>query len=281
MADFAHITRCSDVCNEDVDSAKSSRQLARALVERMTQVAAPDQGASNIVAVLSHIAQADWFDGGMRIEIGGDADVCVVDVLSELGVGFSERVWPTMAIRVPIQEFRQAVRQLPSIFLPLKLKHDRPNRIILTVKAEERFSSMPPPVLKVGDADMVWGNLMQSPPPVFPKDVLGKTDTKPNAPSSASPALKSSTDTESIDMLDDGWGAADDALGAPASERRGQPISRHGTVMQKSSGASANAKRMPAAYPRVTGNPRGSSPVLSHPDPSEARKSVSKKPKAT
>jgi hypothetical protein len=173
MSDLSHITSCLDVTSDDLNAARASRSAARALVERMAHVARPNQGAAKILHVIATIAECDWFEGGLRVEIGGDPDMCVLDVLGELAVGFSERVFPSIVVGVPLDEIRRAVHLQPRFILPLKLKHDRPSRLVFSAEAESRFSTMPPPEIKVGDEAVTWGRRTR-PPALAPASPRGK-----------------------------------------------------------------------------------------------------------
>ena len=166
MAGFDHITSCLALRDEDISQACRSRAESRALLEQLASVAKPNQGAAKILSVIAAVASADWLEGDMRVEVGGDADESVIDVLSELAGGCSERVWPALSVRVGLAEFQRAVRVQPKFVLPLKLKHDRPTRLILAVTADQRFSSLPPPNIAVGDEPAPRPAKMPSPPPV-------------------------------------------------------------------------------------------------------------------
>jgi hypothetical protein len=157
MPALDHISSCLLVTEDDVQAALGSSAAARGLIERMASVARPNQGAARILAVLARFDGLDWLDGRLRVEVGGDAEVCVIDVLTQLGGGFSERVWPTVAVAVPLEELRRAVKMQPRFILPLKLKHDRRNRLVLTTATDQRSSSLPPPIIEVGDVALVWG----------------------------------------------------------------------------------------------------------------------------
>lgn len=154
MADFDHITRCMDLSDADLAAAKSSRAAAQSLIMRMAQVAEPSAGAAKILLIFAYVAQADWFEGGLRLEMGGDHELTVIDVLSELGAGYSERVFPTFLLKASLEEFRRAIRLQPKFILPLKLKHDRQCKIVLAVRPDERFSSFPPPVIEVSTLEI-------------------------------------------------------------------------------------------------------------------------------
>ncbi len=160
---FDHIDTCLAVRDEDLLRAATSSADARALIERMASVARPNQGAARILSVLSRVATSEWIEGDMRVEVGGDADVTVIDVMIELAGGFCERLWPRLAVHVPLDELRRAVKMQPKFIEPLRLKHDRPSRLVLAVAADLRFSSLPPPSIEVGEEAWPWGQ--RSPKP--------------------------------------------------------------------------------------------------------------------
>lgn len=165
MPGFNHITSCLMLTEQDIAEAKVSRDSVRALLMQMASVARPNQGAARLVTVIAHMASSDWIDGALRVEIGGDAEVCAIDVLNELAGGFCERLWPPIAVAVPLDEIRRAIRLHPEFVAPLRVKHDRASRIVLAIEADQRFSSMPPARIEVGDAAVLWG---QRPPSIHP-----------------------------------------------------------------------------------------------------------------
>ncbi|MBI5537942.1 MAG: hypothetical protein HY898_34790 [Deltaproteobacteria bacterium] len=187
MPALDHITSCLIVSDADVKASMGCKADSRALIEKMASVARPNQGGARILAVLAKLDGQDWLDGRLRVEIGGDSEVCVLDVLTQLGGGFAERVWPTIAVPVSLDEIRRAVKMQPKFILPLLLKHDRPTRLVLTAASDQRSSSLPPPIIHVGDAAITWG---QRPPGSIPTPLVPKIEMAPprqTPPSAASP----------------------------------------------------------------------------------------------
>lgn len=178
MSGFDHLTSCLMLTEQDIAEAKSSRDSVRALLLRMASVARPNQGAARLVTVIAHMASADWIDGALRVEIGGDAQSCSIDVLTELAGGFCERLWPPITAAVPLDELRRAIRLHPEFVAPLRIKHDRSSKVVLAIEADQRFSSMPPARIEVGDAAIPWGVRVPSVPPSAPLPVIdqGKED---------------------------------------------------------------------------------------------------------
>jgi len=186
MPGFDHLTSCLMLTEQDIAEAKVSRDSVRALLLQMAAVARPNQGAARLVTVIAHMASSDWIDGALRVEIGGNAETCTIDVLTELAGGFCERLWPAFNVAVPLDEVRRAIRLHPEFVAPLRVKHDRASKVVLAIAADQRFSSMPPARIEVGDAAILWGERPPSvhPPPSAPLpsiDLETPADDDPDA----------------------------------------------------------------------------------------------------
>src|SRR4051812_5564164 len=114
MSLYTHIKRCLELSDRDIDTAIADRRLAKALLDHLAKISKPGDGAPKLLLVFAKMAAqpVDWVDGALRIDMVGDADVTVVEVLSELGLGMHERVFPSFRMSVPLEEFARAVERV-------------------------------------------------------------------------------------------------------------------------------------------------------------------------
>lgn len=164
----AHIKRCLDIAEKDIAAAVETREACKELLDHVSKIAAPNQGAPKLLLVLARMATTacDWVDGELRIEMVGDGEVTVVELMSELGGGMRERVLPSFSLTVPLAEFTRAVERVPHMIEPLTTKVASPRRVVFTASQEVRKSTIPPPPVEIGK-----GSLYEAPvtrPPSMP-----------------------------------------------------------------------------------------------------------------
>src|SRR5262252_439853 len=103
MGGFAHIKRGIDLSEVDVADAIASRESVKELLLHMSACSAPNTGGAKVLLMLARMGttSCEWLEGDLRIEIMGDKDVSVVEVLIELGGGMRERVYPPFPFKTP------------------------------------------------------------------------------------------------------------------------------------------------------------------------------------
>ena len=103
MSDLARIKRCLDISADDIAAAVTSRDGVRALLQHASSVSRPDEGGARVLIVFARMAEGsgDWLDGPLRVEVGGDDEVCVIETFMEIGGGLRERVFPPMTMNGP------------------------------------------------------------------------------------------------------------------------------------------------------------------------------------
>jgi hypothetical protein len=150
MTDFATLRRCAEITDDVVAEAVASRAAMRALLTRASEIARPMEGAARILVALARMATnaCDWLDGDLVVEIVGDDEVAVVEVMSELGGGFRERIFPTFTLHVALDEFVRAVRLVPRMVTPLRMQ-EKAGRLVFTATEAVRTSTRPPPAAEV------------------------------------------------------------------------------------------------------------------------------------
>src|SRR5580765_4308378 len=98
MSIYPHIKRCLELSDKDIASAVGDRRTTKALLDQLSKVSRPGDGAPKLLLVFAKMAaqSVDWVDGSLRIEMAGDGDATTVEVLTELGLGMHERVFPSL-----------------------------------------------------------------------------------------------------------------------------------------------------------------------------------------
>jgi hypothetical protein len=139
MSNYAHIKRCLELSERDIVSAVEDRRTAKALLDQLARVSRPGDGAPKLLLLFARLAtsEVEWIDGALRVEMMGDSDVTVVEVLAELGLGMRERVFPSLKMNVPLDEFARAVERVPHMVAPLKLATATSRRLVLTAAQED------------------------------------------------------------------------------------------------------------------------------------------------
>jgi len=163
---LVHIKRCLDIAEKDIAAAVETRGACKLLLDHVSSIAAPNQGAPKLLLVLARMATTacDWVDGELRIEMVGDGEVTVVELMSELGGGMRERVLPSFSLNVPLVEFTRAVERVPHMIEPLTTKVASPRRVVFTASQDVRKSTIPPPPVEIGKSSLYDGPIGSRPP---------------------------------------------------------------------------------------------------------------------
>jgi hypothetical protein len=106
VTDFSRIKRGIDLTEPDVASAIESRESTKALLVHFGNIARPNEGVAKVLLVFARMATqaCDWLDGDLRVELVGDGDVTIIEILSELGAGIREREFPPIVLQVPLSK---------------------------------------------------------------------------------------------------------------------------------------------------------------------------------
>lgn len=191
MSDFAHIKRCIDLTELDVVGAVASRDETRALLEHLSACSAPNSGGAKILLVLARLgttAACDWLDGTLRIELVGDEDVSVLEVLIEVGGGMRERVFRPLPLQVPLAEFTRAIERVPHLVNPLSIRSASATRVTLTATEEVRRASGAMEPVKISEDSIVASipsppaPTPPPPPPVFARPPAPRKPVPPPLP---------------------------------------------------------------------------------------------------
>jgi hypothetical protein len=154
MDDLRRIKSCFGLTPLHVSRAVDSGSAeTKALLEHLASIARPNQGAPKLLLVFARMATSacEWLDGDLRVELVGDGDVTVFELLTELGGGLRERALPSFVVKVPLQEFVHAVERVPKMLEPLHVRVKSDRRIVLATAFDEKGRSLPPPAVEIAD----------------------------------------------------------------------------------------------------------------------------------
>jgi hypothetical protein len=206
MSELAHITRCLDLGEADIAKAVASRESTRALLDHLSRIGKPSSGAPKLLLLLARLATTacDWLDGDLRIEIVGDEQVSVVEIMTELGGGTRERVFSAFVMQVPLSEFVRAVERVPHMIAPLGVKVQTARRIVLTATEQVRLTTMPPPMVKIADASLFSFATPNTPINIGPYPLNALRASVP-----PERAVPSDPPPDELASINSGWGASE------------------------------------------------------------------------
>lgn len=219
MSEYSHIKRCLELGERDIASAVESRDACKDLLDHLASISKPNDGAPKILLVFARMATTacEWIEGELRIEVVGDGEVSVVELMSELGGGLRERVLPSFGLNVPLIEFTRAVDRVPHMIAPLTTKTKTARRVVFTATEETRKTSMPPPMVEIGEdslfivpgtpkVPMVGGRMPGVATPMKGLKAVTKVGPgAPKAPAVTSDKNKTDKNQAGTEADDDGW----------------------------------------------------------------------------
>jgi hypothetical protein len=210
---LAHIARCLDLSERDVAEAVTTREGTRALLEHLARVSAPNTGTAKLLLVCARMATSacDWVDGDLSIHLESEGDLTVVNASTELGGGLRERLFTPIVLKASLEEFTRAIERVPHMIAPLGVRATSPTGIVLTVSAEVRRTSLPPPSIEIA-ADSLFVRVPAPPPPsekfraALPVVTPGVPVVEAAAPKRTAPGTPAATDpSQPPPDVDGGW----------------------------------------------------------------------------
>lgn len=207
---FSHIKRPIDVSEEDVLAAASESASARGLFQHLVSVSAPNAGSTKVLLLFAKMADsAEWVDGDLRVELSRKGESTEVRLLSELGGGMRERVFPPALVKASLAEFSAALLRVPHRILPLVVRTSTEDTIVLCTERGRAMSGNPVAVKIAEDSfqvpraprsprvSKIPEGLLPSPPPLPTRGPTSvRTLRTPSIPS--------------IETIDASWGDEDD-----------------------------------------------------------------------
>lgn len=136
--------RCVDLTEDHIDEALESVQSMRTLLEHMAHIAKPNEGAAKILVAISRIATTacEWLEGTLHVEVDELKGTSEIKVMTDLGGGFRELMFPRILVGVEYEELVRAVKTAPRLITPLKYRV-RGGR--MTLKRDLPGTVAPPP----------------------------------------------------------------------------------------------------------------------------------------
>jgi hypothetical protein len=152
MGAYAHITRCAELSEDDIVSALEDRRSAKMLLERLARVAQPNEGAPKVLHFLARMAKAvDWIDGTLHVELIAEGDAVRVNVLSDVGIGMQERLFPSFKMAARFEEFTRMVELMPRRVEPLAVVIEEVGRLVLAAEVDARWPTSIPKAVPIAE----------------------------------------------------------------------------------------------------------------------------------
>jgi len=158
--DFSSLKSCLDLRDVHIVAAVRSSEAMAMLLERFTEIAAPGKGAPILLAALARMGTmaCDWIDGELRIDVSseaaGERKRTRIAISTTLGGGFREKLFADTILDVPIEEFARGIKRAPRLVEPLTVR-ETDRRIVLSVTAAVRKTSLPPPAIELDPSSFV------------------------------------------------------------------------------------------------------------------------------
>lgn len=193
-SDLANVARCLDLQAQHIVDAVAGRETARALLEHLAGVSAPDTGVAKVLLVFARMSTTacDWLDGDLTIELAAEGAETRVDVTTDLGGGLRERVFSPLVFRAPLVEFSRAIERVPHMIAPLVQRGATAKKIVLAATSLVRRTSIPPASVEIAP-EHLFVRVPPAPPPVAVREERDEgslpvvTIAKPAAASSVPP----------------------------------------------------------------------------------------------
>jgi hypothetical protein len=154
LLDFSKLKTCLDVGDELIAQAlaaakslsdPSPRDKALALLAKMVEIAAPNSGVPRMLVLFAQMARRDWIEGDLVVRLIGDAELTVVELLSDDGAS-RERIAGPLRIDVSLEEFRSAIAPSPAELAPLTPVENAPRRLVLRGTRDYRVHRRKPSI---------------------------------------------------------------------------------------------------------------------------------------
>ena len=181
--------RCVDLTEDHIDDGLKSVVRMRALLDHLARIAKPKEGAAKILVAISRIAttSCEWLEGTLHVEVDDILGATEIAVMSDLGGGMRELIFPRLLLTVDYEEMVNAVKVAPKLIIPLKyrvrgdrmiLKRDVPGTVAppsFEIAEESLRRSLPPklrrslaPISTRSKDESIEGAILAR---VFPKTV--------------------------------------------------------------------------------------------------------------
>jgi len=152
---FLQLTRCLDLTEEHITEAIASRETTLLLLDHLASVARPEDGAPKVLRIFVRLNEGDapWVDGDLHVELISFREVTAIDLSVDLGVGISERLFPTFEFNVPLNEFEVSIEKYRWLIGPFVMTHEV-GKVTLATPNEARRSVAPAPRVGVSRSSL-------------------------------------------------------------------------------------------------------------------------------
>lgn len=206
--------RCVDLTEDQIDEALTSIESTRRLLEHMATIAKPNTGAAKILVAISRIATTacTWLEGMLRVEVHALDGATEIGVMTDLGGGTRELIFPRLLVAVEHDELVSAVKLAPRLVWPLNYRV-RGDRMILKREA----GTVAPPAFEIAEESLrrsLPPKLRNSLPPIGEGAILARVVF----PKAARPVV-----VEDATNLDMGWDFGSYSSGINSRETKPPP----------------------------------------------------------
>lgn len=169
-----------------MEAACASRRSFHDLLAKLAEVSAPSAGCASILMAFGRLASAacDWVDGDLAIELLDVDDATEIRIMTELGGGMREALFPPLRVRAPLKELTAALDDRPSLVGALRVHRRSWKRVTLDATEGVRRLTTPP---RISEA-----SLLASRPP--PSTSAAANEVRADAPRDASADIDASWD---------------------------------------------------------------------------------------
>lgn len=161
--------RCVDLDEDQIDEGLKSVANMRRLLEHMARIAKPSSGAAKILVAISRISTTacEWLEGTLHVEVDELIGATEIRVMSDLGGGMRELIFPRLFMAVEYEELVGAVKLAPRLIWPLK---SRVQGDCMTL-TRETPGTIAPPAFEIAEESLrrsLPPKLRNSLPPIRP-----------------------------------------------------------------------------------------------------------------
>lgn len=142
VVDFSAIESCGELSAEHAEAAVASRDAMRKLLARIAQIARPMEGCPKVMLVVGRLARGDvtWVSGAVSAELTDDEGTTLLSIVSDVGDGLCEPVFPSLRLDAPLDEFVRAAKLAPKMMAPL-VAEESAGKLSLSVPARAAASA--------------------------------------------------------------------------------------------------------------------------------------------
>jgi hypothetical protein len=171
---FADLASCGSLGAEHAERAVISASALRALLLRIVELSAPEQGTPKVLLVMARLVGRIWVGGDLVVELAGNEAETTLSIFAEHALGIYERIVPAVTFHAPFDEFERAVQLAPRLIAPLHVSRTA-GKLVLTATGRPPSSMKP---LAIDESSIQPQQRETTPPP----SAGAATETRTTAP---------------------------------------------------------------------------------------------------